>query len=246
MAASPPAYADLQQIPPQPRQTVLREYSSFGEEEELSLHNNTPKERKKWDQLAEFFAIIKTVEHLENARIKNAIGRDEYTSRCSDLIAQFKDAESTLVSEGHITNTSAFIVEFQMDVPYAMERLVKYGVPATVLHRNHDEHDAISRARQAAETTQCFITAMDALKLDQRAVDEVQPLISDVMDRLNKCEGLPEGFEGVKTMRAWLITFNGLRASDQLDDEQVRQLLHDLDVSYSAFFRFLGDSKRGS
>ena len=34
--------------------------------------------------------------------------------------------------------------------------------------------------------TQCFITAMDALKLEQRAVDEVQPLIIDLADRLNK------------------------------------------------------------
>lgn len=35
------------------------------------------KERRKWDKLSEFFAIIKTTEHLENARIKSAIGRDE-------------------------------------------------------------------------------------------------------------------------------------------------------------------------
>lgn len=37
--------------------------------------------------------------------------------------------------------------------------------------------------------TQCFITAMDALKLEQRAVDEVQPLIYDLSDRLNKVRG---------------------------------------------------------
>lgn len=38
--------------------------------------------------------------------------------------------------------------------------------------------------------TQCFITAMDALKLEQRAVDEVQPLIYDLSDRLNKVRHL--------------------------------------------------------
>lgn len=38
--------------------------------------------------------------------------------------------------------------------------------------------------------TQCFITAMDALKLEQRAVDEVQPLIYDLSDRLNKVSKL--------------------------------------------------------
>lgn len=220
----------------------LRREGSDLEDEEISLHNNTAKERKRWVALAEFFAIIKTVEHLENARIKSAISRDEYTAKCSNLIAQFKDAESALLTESAISTTSDFVKEYSMDVPYAMERLVKYGVPATVLHRAHDEQDAIGRARQAAEITQCFITAMDALKLEQRAVDEVQPLISDVMDRLTKCEGLPKGFIGLENTRTWLITFNGMRASEELTDEQVRQLLHDLDNSYSAFFRFLGET----
>mmetsp|Transcript_17199 Transcript_17199/g.25477 ORF Transcript_17199/g.25477 Transcript_17199/m.25477 type:complete len:222 (+) Transcript_17199:30-695(+) len=210
---------------------------------EISLHNNTAKERRQWDELAEFFAIIKTVEHLENARIRNSIEKDKYTSKCSDLIAQFKDAEYSLIAKGLIKDTLSFIAEYKMDVPHATERLVKYGVPATVLHHRFDERDAISRARQAAETTQCFITAMDALKLDQRDVDEIQPLIGDVVDRLNKCDGLSDDFSGVKKMSEWLITLNAMRASDTLDEEQVRQLLYDLDNSYSAFFRFLGDSK---
>jgi ESCRT-I complex subunit VPS28 len=225
-----------------PQPPTLRREGSEGEDEELTLGNSSAKDRRRWDQLAEFFAIITSVEHLENARIKNAIERNDYTAKCSTLTGQFKDAESALLADNAIESTSAFVAQYSMDVPYAMERLVKYGVPATVLHRNHDEHDAIGRARQAAETTQCFITAMDALKLEQRAVDEVQPLISDVMDRLNKCEGLPKDFSGLEAARRWLITFNAMRASDELTDEQVRQLLHDLDTSYSAFFRFLGET----
>lgn len=42
----------------------------------MSLYDNA-RERRQWDKLSEFFAIIKTTEHLENARIKSAIGRDE-------------------------------------------------------------------------------------------------------------------------------------------------------------------------
>lgn len=45
-------------------------------QDEVSLYDNA-KERRQWDKLSEFFAIIKTTEHLENARIKSAIGRDE-------------------------------------------------------------------------------------------------------------------------------------------------------------------------
>ncbi|CAN0009625.1 unnamed protein product, partial [Phaeothamnion confervicola] len=215
----------------------------------------TMAERRKGEKLAEFYAIIKTTEHLENARIKSAIERDEYARQCTELISQYKDAESALIDAGLIKSTREFVAEHRMDCPYAVERLVKFGVPATVLHRNVDERDEIGRARQAAEATQSFITAMDAIKLQQRAVDEVQPLVSDLMDRLNKVEGLPGNFEGIDKTRQWLITLNGMRAHNELTDDQAsrcwlrsdctaRQLLHDLDTSYSAFFRFLEQTQK--
>lgn len=47
----------------------------------------------------------------------------------------------------------------------------------------------VSCVNDTHKQTQCFITAMDALKLEQRAVDEVQPLIYDLSDRLNKVSG---------------------------------------------------------
>lgn len=45
-------------------------------QDEVTLFSNA-RERRQWDKLSEFFAIIKTTEHLENARIKSAVGRDE-------------------------------------------------------------------------------------------------------------------------------------------------------------------------
>mmetsp|Transcript_34791 Transcript_34791/g.46012 ORF Transcript_34791/g.46012 Transcript_34791/m.46012 type:complete len:87 (-) Transcript_34791:375-635(-) len=80
---------------------------------------------------------------------------------------------------------------------------------------------------------------MDALKLEQKAVDEVQPLISDLMDRLTRMPGLPVNFEPTTKIEQWLIELNQMRAADELSDDQVRQLLHDLDSSYSGFFRLL-------
>lgn len=56
-------------------------------------------------------------------------------------------------------DNSDFMKEYQLDCPYAMDRLVKYGVPATVLHRQVDERDQIGRARQAAETVSSVIFA---------------------------------------------------------------------------------------
>ena len=52
-------------------------------------------------------------------------------------------------------------------------------------------------------------------------------------------DGLPNDYEGTAKTREWLVTLNSMRAADELSEEQARQLLHDLDTSYSAFFRYL-------
>lgn len=46
---------------------------------------------------------------------------------------------------------SEFFREYDLDCPYARERLINHMSPATV-YRDVDERDQISRARQAAET----------------------------------------------------------------------------------------------
>lgn len=97
-----------------------------------------------------------------------------------------------------------------------------------------------------AEATQEFITAMDVLRLDQRAVDEVQPVLSTLVNALNKCETIALGFDKsklqvccslqrynipyvlIERIKQWLVTLNGMRASNDLSDDQVRQLLLDL------------------
>jgi hypothetical protein len=97
-----------------------------------------------------------------------------------------------------------------------------------------------------AEAVQHFITAMDAIKLELHLhyrngldVDDIQPLISDLYGSLNKVKGLPPDLEGKAKLENWLKMLNAMRASDTIDEEQARQLLFDLDESYSSFLRFL-------
>ena len=92
-----------------------------------------------------------------------------------------------------------------------------------------------------AETVQGFITAMDALKLEQRAVDEVQPLISELMNALTKVPVISHSadFEGGKKIGNWLVKLNQLRASEELSEEDARQLIYDLESAYNEFHRHL-------
>ena len=80
---------------------------------------------------------------------------------------------------------------------------------------------------------------MDALKLEQRAVDEVQPLISELMNSLTKVPGITISFDGYQKISSWLTRLNQLRASEELSDDDARQLVFDLESAYNEFHRYL-------
>jgi hypothetical protein len=64
--------------------------------------------------------------------------------------------------------------QYHMQCPMAWNRLVKVGLPATIEHRKRPTDGSGGGARAVAETVQHFITAMDSLKLNLVAVDQVR------------------------------------------------------------------------
>jgi len=44
---------------------------------------------------------------------------------------------------------------------------------------------------------------MDSLKLKMAAVDQIHPLLSDLMESLNKISSLPPDFEGKVKIKSW-------------------------------------------
>uniref|UniRef100_K3WYG6 Vacuolar protein sorting-associated protein 28 homolog n=1 Tax=Globisporangium ultimum (strain ATCC 200006 / CBS 805.95 / DAOM BR144) TaxID=431595 RepID=K3WYG6_GLOUD len=186
-------------------------------DQEVKLWNDT-KDRRKFEDLSDLFAIIK------------------YTEACTKLISQFKTAENALRIGGHLQTIEAFIAHYRLDCPRALERLVRIGVPATVVHNTTNRKtDSVN----VAQTVQNFITLMDVLKLNIRAVDEIQPLVSEMMASLTQVSGLPPDFECREKLEGWLRTMNGMRASDELDEDQARQLSFDLERAYASFMAFL-------
>jgi ESCRT-I complex subunit VPS28 len=138
-----------------------------------------------------------------------------------------------------------------------MKRLVEIGLPATI------EHAAVSQpastTKYVAETvqvrfTRCFlietqernqlfITLIDALKLNLVAVDQIHPLLCDLVTSLHQVL-LPSTYQGKDKLKSWLATLNQmksissgfvtgmlmcLRASDEISPEQVRQMSFDLE-----------------
>jgi len=80
---------------------------------------------------------------------------------------------------------------------------------------------------------------MDKVRLDLKAMDQLQPDMRDLLDTMNRLSLVPNDFEGKNKIQFWIDKFSEMSASDELDDEQTRQLTHDLEVSYTAFNKLL-------
>ena len=218
---------------------------------EIELYTST-KERKDYENMADLYTIIVATEHLERAYAQNAISQSEYTSECNKLLSQFKIAEKAalLSSSGGITSgtatktgittTETFMRVYQMDCPRASHRLLKVGVPEKTKESAADGSSKL--AVIVAETVQNFITTMDAIKLDQRAVDELQPLLSDLRTSMNRLPlDTPANFGPMEKVQHWLEKLNGMRAVDVIDEVDGRQLYFELEGAYMEFTRYLHD-----
>jgi len=163
----------------------------------------------------------------------------QYTSECNKLISQFRVAEK--VALGKSMSAETFMQVYQMECPLAADRLLRIGVPEQMLSSNAS---ADKTAITVAETAEHFITAMDALKLETRAVDELQPLLSDLMNCLVRLPEIPNDFEPNRIVQQWLQKLNLMRAVDEIEEDDSRQLYFDLDAAYQEFKRFLSDRNK--
>lgn len=200
---------------------------------------NDKREREMYDSFADLYAIIKTTEKLEKAYVRDLVPSSDYESECLKLIAQFKTLSSSL--RDSVPSIERFAEAYRMDCPAALNRLLVAGVPATVEHRSFSSASTASSAAAVAECVQHFITAMDSLKLNMVAVDQVHPLLVDLCSSLAKLGTgiLPSDFEGKVKMREWIARLAKMGAADELTEQQARQLLFDLESSYSAFMAAL-------
>lgn len=198
---------------------------------------NDKREREMYENFAELYAIIKATEKLEKAYVRDIISSSDYEVECQKLIAHFKTLAFTV--KDTVPSIERFADTYKMDCPAALNRLVTSGVPATVEHRAAAAATSTTSAATVAECVQNFITAMDSLKLNMIAVDQVYPLLSDLSASLNKLTILPSDYEGKTKMKEWIGRLSKMGASDELTEQQARQLHFDLESSYNSFMAAL-------
>lgn len=225
--------------------------------EEVKLYRHA-REREKFDNMADLYALINTLQNLEKAYIWDCITPQEYTASCSKYLVQYKVAFKQVQSDEfpvrttlifgrpvfrcpqhihslppiHSQTVDAFVKKFRLDCPAALER-IKEDRPITI------KDDKGNTSKCIADIVSLFITLMDKLRLEIKAMDELHPELRDLVDTMNRLSLIPENFEGKEKVTTWLSTLNAMQASDELSESQVRQLLFDLESSYAAFNNLL-------
>uniref|UniRef100_A0A3B3BYY7 Vacuolar protein sorting-associated protein 28 homolog n=1 Tax=Oryzias melastigma TaxID=30732 RepID=A0A3B3BYY7_ORYME len=181
--------------------------------EEVKLYKNA-REREKYDNMAELFAVVKTLQALEKAYIKDCVTPNEYTGSCSRLLVQYKAAFKQ-VQGSDVGSIDDFCRKYRLDCPLAMER-IKEDRPITI----KDDKGNLNRC--IADIVSLFITVMDKLRLEIRAMDEIQPDLRELMETMNRMSNMPPDSEAKDKVNLWLTTLSSMSASDELDDNQLR------------------------
>ncbi|GLV36340.1 Vacuolar protein sorting 28 [Carabus blaptoides fortunei] len=159
--------------------------------EEVKLSRNA-REREKYDNMADLYAVINTLQHLEKAYIRDCVTPKEYTAACDEY-----------------PTVDTFVKQFRLDCPAALER-IKEDRPITI------KDDKGNTSKCIADIVSLFITLMDKLRLEIKAMDELHPDLRDLMDTMNRLSILSSDFEGKQKVSEWLATLNSMQASDEL------------------------------
>eukprot|EP01089_Gocevia_fonbrunei_P000947 TRINITY_DN10914_c0_g1_i1.p1 TRINITY_DN10914_c0_g1~~TRINITY_DN10914_c0_g1_i1.p1 ORF type:complete len:198 (+),score=35.62 TRINITY_DN10914_c0_g1_i1:26-619(+) len=188
---------------------------------EVKLYNNN-KEREIFDNMADLYSIIKTAEHLEKANMRDAVSQEEHHKVSAKLRSQYLTARK--LTQTTVPDVKKFMQDYRLSAEAGFELLTS---------------DRKDEPKIIAETVQFFITAMDSLKLNMVAVDQIHPLLNDVYSSLCNIRSLSPTFDGKVKIKNWLDLMSTMKASDELDEQQIRQLLFDLDSSYAGFHSWL-------
>ncbi|KAK2813844.1 hypothetical protein FQN50_000245 [Emmonsiellopsis sp. PD_5] len=209
--------------------------ASINLDEEVKL-SSTSAERDLYESLAEIYSIIVTLDGLEKAYIKDAITESEYTETCARLLKQYKSSLSDETVAREFVDLDTFKRTWGMECPRATERL-RIGLPVTVEQASHNAPPAGANTGASGSlilaATENFITFLDALKLNMVSKDALHPLLSEVIQSVNKVTD--QDFENRGKIIQWLIALNQMRATEELSEDQARELAFEIEQAYQGF-----------
>jgi len=189
-------------------------------------------QRQQNDKLSDLYALILTTEHLERMWIKQTIDDEQYNEKCKTLIIKYKSLLPVI--QPYYPNVADFFNEYCPELSSAKYRLMDQGqIPLS-----NDDNTVIDQV-VIAETTQYFITMIDALELQLCETSELYPELKRLCDSLDRIQTMQQTHSCKSTMNAWLQRLQQMKATDKLNADQVKQIKFDLVNAYDDFHSFL-------
>ncbi|CAK5105648.1 unnamed protein product [Meloidogyne enterolobii] len=199
-------------------------------DQEVRLFDNNS-ERDRIDNMSELYAMINALECLEKVYSRDYVPSKEYTAECSKLLVQIKVALRLVPG----MSIEEFVRQHRIQCPAALER-IREDRPITV------RDDKGNQLKCIADIVELFITSLDQLKLNIRAVDELFPNLTELYASINAMSTLPDDFDAKVKVKSWYDKLHGMAAHEELSDETARQMIFELEAGYNAFQRFLRSS----
>lgn len=210
-------------------------------------------ERMHSDYLSDLYAVVLQIEKLEKANLREYITSAEYDETLRRLLAKFKDVEGQLTGSEWFGGQSGAMDEFWRTYCgkcLAARKRVREGHPkdaaeAAALRAQQQEAQEKQHKNSAKifETGQLFVTLVDCIKLNNTTIDELFPILSDIVANLRR--GFA-GFELLPKLEVWFQRMEAMHPSDTLQERDSRELAFDLVRANEAFRRFLQDSTGGA
>jgi len=69
--------------------------------------------------------------------------------------------------------------------------------------------------------------------------DNVHPQLGELLVYLGAMHNLPPDFDGIPKLRKWIERLNQMKASENLQEDQVRELIFDVEATYNTVKRCL-------
>ncbi|QLQ79471.1 hypothetical protein HG537_0C01180 [Torulaspora globosa] len=214
------------------------------------------KEKELVETLSEIYSIIITIDQIERLYIKDVIGDEqEYTNLINKLLVRYNTLIANNENDPEFrrmfgSSIHEFTDKYNIIASNGVIRLEK-GIPMTTEHNDGRSGNGSNyNAKNVAEATGNFITIMDALKLNYRSKDQLHPLLAELLlsiNRVGPAQGAAsEGGEGgagfekdKKKLVEWIVKINRMRIDQELNGQEAKELLFDLDVAYKNFYSLL-------
>eukprot|EP01063_Lacrimia_lanifica_P005174 TRINITY_DN12986_c0_g1_i1.p2 TRINITY_DN12986_c0_g1~~TRINITY_DN12986_c0_g1_i1.p2 ORF type:complete len:200 (+),score=90.52 TRINITY_DN12986_c0_g1_i1:65-664(+) len=195
--------------------------------ERVSLYD-TQEERERISRLADLYSVVVAIEKVETAHNRSTISAADYETQCASLLAKYKNIYAVVAQD--IGSLEKFLQEYGSSYPTAVVR-IKAGVPLT-----REDHSGVS-GTLIMEATQHMISCADVIGMKQYTAEILQPILADIVSTTSKlAPNLPE----LRPIQEWLRKVNGMRAVEELSEEEARECQHDVNKVFNAFKTKLG------